>query len=107
MTTKKTGREAAKPDTSTEANDKIEVSAAPVPAKTARPSEPRETKIGKVVKLLKRKNGATFGQIVEATGWQSHTARAALTGLKKKGHVIEREASERGSRYRIVASVFS
>ena len=104
MTNETTGREAAKPDTSAKVNDKAEAPAAAVPAKTARLSQPRETKIGKVVKLLKRKNGATIEQIVEATGWQSHTVRAALTGLKKKGHLIERETSERGSRYRITAS---
>lgn len=65
---------------------------------------PRETKIGKVIKLLERKQGATLDQIVKATGWQPHTARAALTGLKKKGHAIEREKVDGTSLYRITAS---
>ena len=30
-----------------------------------------------------------------ATGWLPHTTRAALTGLRKKGHVIEREQARR------------
>ncbi|WP_394729511.1 DUF3489 domain-containing protein [Altererythrobacter sp. GH1-8] len=57
----------------------------------ASPSVPRpDSKIGKVVALLQRKEGATLDELVTATGWQVHTARAALTGLKKRGYVIER-----------------
>ena len=104
MTTKTEASTAAKPATSSNVAKAAEAPAARGPTKPATASQPRETKIGKVVKLLRRKNGATIGQIVEATGWQSHTARAALTGLKKKGLTIEREATERGSRYRITAS---
>jgi Protein of unknown function (DUF3489) len=37
------------------------------------------------VDLLRRPEEATIAQIQEATGWQPHTARAAITGLKKKG----------------------
>lgn len=50
-----------------------------------------ETKIHKVIAMLKRNNGATLAQIVEVTGWQPHTTRAALTGLKKRGHVLTKE----------------
>jgi RNA:NAD 2'-phosphotransferase (TPT1/KptA family) len=66
---------------------------------------PRETKISKVIAMLTRKQGATLDQMVKATGWQPHTTRAAMTGLRKKGHTIEREISEAGSVYRITASV--
>jgi hypothetical protein len=31
-----------------------------------------------------------LAEIVEATGWLPHSARAALTGLRKKGHAIEK-----------------
>jgi len=55
---------------------------------------PKLTKISKVVALLERKEGATLDDIVTATGWQAHSARAALTGLKKKGHTLEK--SKRG-----------
>jgi DNA-binding transcriptional regulator PaaX len=34
--------------------------------------------------------GATLAELIEGTGWQPHSARAALTGLRKKGHLIER-----------------
>ncbi|GFZ98647.1 hypothetical protein GCM10010923_03560 [Blastomonas marina] len=64
-------------------------------------ARPRETKIGKVIALLKRKNGTTLDEMVEATGWQPHTTRAALTGLKKKGHTIERDKLGDKACYRI------
>lgn len=59
------------------------------------PASPREgSKIARVIALLQRSEGATLGEMVEATGWLPHTARAALTGLRKKEHTIER--SKRG-----------
>ena len=50
----------------------------------------RSTKTGAVLELLGRAEGATLIELVAATGWLPHTTRAALTGLKKKAHVIER-----------------
>ena len=50
------------------------------------PAAPRaNSKIAQVVILLERTEGATLAELVEATGWQPHTTRAALTGLRKKG----------------------
>jgi DNA-binding IclR family transcriptional regulator len=62
------------------------------------------TKISTVIDLLKQSGGATLDEIVKATGWQPHSARAALTGLRKKGHTIEK--SKRGDQtcYHITAS---
>jgi len=48
------------------------------------------SKTDKALALLRRQGGATPDELVEATGWLPHTTRAALTGLKKKGHTIER-----------------
>ena len=48
----------------------------------------RQTKADLVLGLLKRPEGATINQLVAATGWLPHTTRAALTGLKKKGHKV-------------------
>lgn len=39
--------------------------------------------------LLVRDEGATLDQMIAATGWLPHTARAAMTGLRKKGYVID------------------
>ena len=64
----------------------------------------RETKIDKVIALLKRKQGATLDEMVKATGWLPHTTRAAMTGLKKKGNTIERDKRGEVSCYRITKS---
>ncbi|PIW54256.1 MAG: hypothetical protein COW16_12265 [Sphingomonadales bacterium CG12_big_fil_rev_8_21_14_0_65_65_10] len=63
--------------------------------------KPRETKIGKVIAVLKRKEGATLDEMIEATGWLPHTTRAALTSLKKKGHTIKRDKRGDTTCYRI------
>jgi hypothetical protein len=46
------------------------------------------SKSAAVIALLHREQGATLSEMVEATGWLPHTTRAALTGLRKKGHAI-------------------
>ncbi|HVH49564.1 MAG TPA: DUF3489 domain-containing protein [Sphingomicrobium sp.] len=52
---------------------------------------PREgSKSATLLEMLQRKDGATLDEMTERTGWQSHTVRAAMTGLRKKGHVIEK-----------------
>lgn len=61
----------------------------------------KTTKTDKVVTLLQRKQGATLEDLVKATGWLPHTTRAAMTGLRKKGHAIERTSVDGVSRYSI------
>lgn len=75
---------------------------------TAQPPKERKiregTKQALLIEMLKRPTGATIGEIVTATGWQSHTARGAMAGaLKKKlGLTIASEKDEsRGRIYRI------
>jgi hypothetical protein len=54
------------------------------------PRKPREgTKGEAVLALLRREEGATIAQVMEATGWQQHTVRGFLAGLKKKGFAVE------------------
>ena len=50
------------------------------------------TKLDHVKNLLARKRGATIQDMMEATGWLPHTTRAVLTGFRKRGFGIEREA---------------
>lgn len=64
--------------------------------------EPRATKIDAVIALLQRKRGATLDELIAATGWLAHTTRAALTGLRKKGHTLTSEKVADVRRYRIV-----
>ena len=64
-----------------------------------------ESKASLILSLLQRPEGATLDQLVTATGWLPHTTRAALTGLKKKGHVITSEKLEGHARvYRAVTA---
>ena len=54
------------------------------------PRPPREgTKQQAGLALLRRDEGATIAQIMEATAWQSHTVRGFLAGLKKKGTQVD------------------
>ena len=72
----------------------------------AQPAAPRSgTKISEVIAALERSSGATIDEIVAATGWLPHSARAALTGLRKRGYAIasDRSVRTRGSVYRITA----
>jgi hypothetical protein len=54
----------------------------------------KQTKIAKVQAMLQRPSGATIDALCKATGWQAHSVRAALTGLRKAGHAIERSAAD-------------
>lgn len=63
----------------------------------------RQTKTDLVLDLLRRPDGATLEQLVAATGWLPHTTRAAMTGLKKKGHTLVSEKTDGVRRYRIEA----
>ena len=52
--------------------------------------------------MLERPGGAPLAELAERTGWLPHTTRAALTGLRKKGHIIAKEGREGITVYRIV-----
>lgn len=69
----------------------VEVPSAPIAAieVAVAPSLAR-TKTAAVLDLIRRDAGATLDEPVAATGWLPHTTRAALTGLRKKGHAITR-----------------
>lgn len=64
----------------------------------------KQSKIDDVVTLLARPEGASLGEISALTGWQPHSARAALTGLRKKGHQIERTKRDDLNFYRIATA---
>ena len=57
-------------------------------------TNPKQTKIAKVQAMLERPSGATVAALCKATGWQAHSVRAALTGLRKAGHIIERRQGD-------------
>jgi hypothetical protein len=64
-------------------------------------SEKRATKQDLILGVLKQEGGTSLAALVEVTGWQPHTTRAALTGLRKKGHAITREKVDGVTRYAI------
>jgi hypothetical protein len=89
-------------------SSKLEVRDASEPMKPvpAGPCAPRGgSKLAQVIELLKRDHGATIDELMAATGWLAHTARAALTGLRTRGFAvaIDRSDKERGSFYCIEA----
>src|SRR5688572_18974561 len=59
--------------------------AAPAASERSPKPTPRTgTKQAQMIELLKRPEGATVEQIAEATGWQHHTIRGAISGALKK-----------------------
>lgn len=64
----------------------------------------RTSKIDDVIALLRREEGATLAEITGPTGWQPHSARAVLTGLRKKGHTILKSKREDATCYRITSA---
>jgi hypothetical protein len=74
-----------------------EVAPSPPVAKSRGPSKQDE-----VIAMLRRPEGATLAEMMAATGWLAHSTRAVLTGLRKKGHTIEKTKRDDVTRYRIV-----
>ncbi len=65
------------------------------------------TKQALLIDLLKRKKGATIEEIVEATGWQAHSVRGAISGALKKKlglAVTSEKVGDRGRVYRIAGT---
>ena len=71
-------------------------------------SKPKQTKTEKVCAMLTQSKGASLEAICKVTGWQPHSARAVISGLRKAGYKIDRElpvGDKTGSSvYRITAS---
>lgn len=68
------------------------------------PSSQLPTSVSKtttILTLLRRDDGATLEEMIAATGWLPHTTRAVLTGLRRKGHVIERGKRDDVTTWRI------
>ena len=55
--------------------------------------------------MLSGRSGAEITVISERFGWQSHTTRAALSGLRKAGYTLTSEKAAKGKlvRYKITA----
>ena len=49
-----------------------------------------------IQKLMERKAGATMLELTEATGWQAHSVRAAISGLRQNALSIEHRKNRKG-----------
>ncbi len=75
------------------------------PAKTPRTRE--NSKQAQMIELLKRPDGATLNQLVEATGWQAHTVRGAMAGALKKKlslNIVSEKNDGHERKYRITTT---
>ena len=52
---------------------------------TQAPIKPPGGKIAVLVALLRRPDGARIDEMMDATGWQAHSVRGAISGAIKKG----------------------
>lgn len=78
--------------------------AAPNPVMPA-PNPTPKGKIAMLVGLLSRPEGATIAAMMDATGWQAHSIRGAISGSIKKaqGIAVISEKTEAGRTYRIAS----
>jgi hypothetical protein len=78
----------------------------PANGKTSSVSPPiRQSKKATILGLLERPDGAAISDLTAATGWQVHSVRAALTGLRKDGKELIRAKDDAGvTRYRLTAA---
>lgn len=67
------------------------------------PAARDDTKLARLIALLRRRQGATLAEMVEATGWKTNSVRGALSGtLKKKlGLAVVTEKAEGARVYRL------
>lgn len=61
----------------------------------------KKTKSALIQSLLARNEGASMQAISDETGWQFHSIRAAISGLRKQGISVERQEKGAGAIYRI------
>ena len=69
-------------------------------------AELRTRKPGKldlIVERLRAPMGASLEELMAATGWQSHSVRAGITGLRKQGHNVLRTTGNGVTRFAIAA----
>jgi len=63
------------------------------------------TKSAKLIEALSAKGGANMAALRSITGWQAHSVRAALTGLRKRGYTITRTRAEDGATIYAITAV--
>ena len=108
MATSKKIRKSARADRPTRGRVAAKPSKKPRRSATKKAAEPAPrpaTKQAALLALLQRREGATIEQMCAKTGWQAHSVRAALTGLRKRGVGITRAKNDAGDTVYRVAEV--
>ena len=80
--------------------------AAPAETTATKMSRQPDTKKARLIARLEDPRGADVTTLSTELGWQPHSTRAALTGLRKHGYTLERLPSEpdQPARYRIAGT---
>jgi Protein of unknown function (DUF3489) len=68
---------------------------------TPTPKAPRQTKAALLRARLSDPGGVSLAALIELTGWQAHTLRAALSGLRKDGLTLTRRREGEDTIYAI------
>ena len=64
----------------------------------------KPSKLDLLTNLLRGPGGVSIAELAEATGWQPHSVRGAMSGaLKRKGLIVTSEVTDGIRRYRIGA----
>lgn len=89
--------------TTTQTSQKRAPRKAPSVPEKGEAAAPVTSKQQQLTEMLLSHAGATLEAMVEKTGWQKHTVRATLTGLKKKGYAISSDKLDGVRTYRTEA----
>ena len=68
----------------------------PGKVKSPKKQKVRFTKKDRLIRLLRSQHGVSNEAISKKLNWQPHTTRAALSGLRKSGIVIEKVTPPKG-----------
>ncbi|TNE34491.1 MAG: DUF3489 domain-containing protein [Alphaproteobacteria bacterium] len=59
-------------------------------------SRKTRSKSAAIHRMLRRRQGATLAEIGKATSWKPHSCRAFLSGVRKQGIALTKEARPNG-----------
>ena len=107
MTKRRQSTRSSNPKRQTAKGAAKRVAKAPKTTQAPAPAMPsvRRSKKASILALLARPQGAAISDLTEATGWQVHSVRAALTGLRKDGKELLRVKDAGGvTHYRCAAN---
>jgi hypothetical protein len=76
-------------------------------ARVSSPSLAEASKSDQILKLLRRKKGASISDLRQATGWQAPSVGGFLSAMVKKrmGLALQSERSEKGKRRYLIRGI--